>query len=338
MTTITLSRLRHRLLTDCLAERAKPIARSRRFAIYDIADRPSGSAAADPMDIVLVHDITRAEIDNNIAAYVADELLPLLDASRRSGIIGNGATAQELFERFVGEIVRSMDASERRAWHLYYDNTLAALRHAVQPGGRTDGCAAPTDFIADFGAIYRHVNRLIAEVVPETVIDVATCFGFLPILLATADRPHARPRRIVACDINPALVSLAEDYAQERGLADVQFVQADLLAPGIACQLAPAKPPFDVVTAIHLLEHLGPDEIGPAMDTLWSLTRHRLIVAVPVEAIPDPRFGHRQIFSRESLAALGHGRGSRCRSFEDHGAWLVIDRARQAGAQAKRVA
>ena len=344
MTPITLSRQRHRLLVECLADRAEPVARSPRFAIYDIdPDRPARSAALDPDDIILVHDFARCEIDNNIGGYVADELLPLLTGPGRSGTAGGyAASEQALFERFVGEIVRSVDGNERRAWHLYYDNTLAALRQTGRRDGgiRGNGSAVqdvPQDFIADFAAIYRRVEALVAEVAPATVFDVATCFGFLPLLLASgvrAEEPDGRrPCRIVACDLNPALVSLADDYARHRRLAGVRFLRADILAADMARELAPLAPSFDVVTAIHLLEHLEPEQTGPAMDALWSLTQRRLIVAVPVEETPDARFGHRQVFDRESLGALGPRTGGTCRCFEDHGAWLVIDRPQSRSAE-----
>ena len=325
MTTITLSRERHGFLADCLADRAEPVARSERFAIYAVdPEQVNGTTALpDPNDIILVHDFEPGEIDNNIGHFVAEELLPLLCPPSRTETGGaDSASSQAVFERFVGEIVRSIDGSERRAWHLFYDNTLAALRRAgTEAEGRNGGHPAPQDFIADFAAIYRRTVDLIDEAAPASVLDVATCFGFLPLLLAETVPPS---RRILACDLNPALVSLAADYAQARALAAVAFVQADLLDPDIAHDLG--APGFDVVTAIHLLEHLEPAETEAAMHALWSLTGRRLIVAVPVEAEPDPRFGHRQVFDRDRLAALGPRTGGACHSFEDHGAWLVIDR------------
>ncbi len=327
MAPITLSRARHRFLADCLADRALPLARSARFAIFDIdPERPGGRPdGLDPDDIVLIHDFAPAEIDNNIGRHVAEELLPLLaDRAHRGGW---AASEQALFERFVGEIVRSIDGDERRAWHLFYDNTLAALAR-VGNGfglGTNGGPPAPKDFIGDFAAIYRRVAGLIEEAAPATVLDVATCFGFLPLLLARGvdGRAPAPARRIVGCDLNGALVDLAADYAAARGVEGVRFVRADLLAEAGRREL---DGPSDVVTAIHLLEHLAPEETGPALDALWALTGRRLVIAVPVEIVPDPRFGHRQTFDRERLAALGARTGGACRSFEDHGAWLVIDR------------
>jgi hypothetical protein len=156
------------------------------------------------------------------------------------------------------------------------------------------------------------------------VLDVATCFGFLPLLLAS-NRGSERLSGITGCDLNPALVALAGDYARQRRLADVSFIRADILAEDITREFASLGPAFDVVTAIHLLEHLEPEQTLPAMNNLWSLTRRRLIVAVPLETVPDERFGHRQVFDRESLLALGRHTSGCCRYFEHHGGWIVVE-------------
>jgi ubiquinone/menaquinone biosynthesis C-methylase UbiE len=131
---------------------------------------------------------------------------------------------------------------------------------------------------------------------------------------------------IVGCDLNSALVNLANDYARFKSLQSVTFMVADILAGDIQEVLAPA-PTFDVVTAIHLLEHLEPWQTQQAIDNLWKITGRRLIIAVPLEEIPDPRFGHRQTFDQKRLTAMGRKLGGRCHSFEYHGAWIVIDRA-----------
>jgi 2-polyprenyl-3-methyl-5-hydroxy-6-metoxy-1,4-benzoquinol methylase len=322
MCPLTLSRQRHGSLVECLAQRAQPVAMSSHFTLYGID--PASTAAADPDEIIVVHDFAPEQIDNNIGCYVAKELLPLLAESRRPDVAnGYAYSKQEIFERCVGEIVRSIDGNERRAWHLFYANTLAAL----QRNGSSRESAAKQDFIGDFGAIYRRVLSLAAELPHATVLDVATCFGFLPLLLASRrNGAGQRLSRIAGCDLNPALVALADDYARQRQLADVSFVRADILSRDIERELAPLAPCFDVVTAIHLLEHLAPEQTRPAMNNLWRLTRQRLIVAVPLEEVPDPRFGHRQVFDREGLLALGRQTGGRCRYFEHHGGWIVIDR------------
>ncbi|TVR97116.1 MAG: class I SAM-dependent methyltransferase [Rhodospirillales bacterium] len=331
MPPLTLSRHRHRVLTECLADRAEPLASGGRFAVYRLDPAlpplPGSGVASDPDDLVVVHDFAPAEIDNNIARDVAEDLLPLLlggtgRASRRS--------PQDLFEHMVGAVVRSVDGNERRAWHRFYDNTLAALRRAGQAAAsEAPRDRAQPDYIADFAAIYRRVASLIDEVAADSVLDVATCFGFLPLLLASgawsgARHPGVRP--VVACDLNPALMALAESYARDRQVANVRFVTTDILDEHAAGGRGLPISDFDVVTAIHFLEHLEPAATPAALAALWRRTRRRLIVAVPIEAVPDARFGHRQVFDRDRLAALARQAGGRFRCFDDHGAWLVIDR------------
>jgi len=331
---LTLSSERHGLLADCLAARAGLLARSARFALYDLC--PVDRSGHDPAGIVVVHDFTPSEIDNNIGGFVAYELMPLLASLPRSGAPnGYALSEQETFERFVGAIVRSVDDNERRAWHVFYDNTLRALARV----GRRRASAAghdtpPQDFIATFAAIYDRAIEFIAEVRPRTWLDAATCFGFLPFHLSTRDRgvPPGdgwRPCEIFGCDENVALVALARDYARHRQLSELRFFQADLLAFEEALERTAAPPRCDVVTAIHVLEHLEPGQTAAALDTLWSCTGRRLIVAVPTEMTPDPRFGHRQVFDLSRLHALGHALDGFCHCFEDHGVWLVIDRLPQ---------
>ena len=323
MSPLTLSRQRHGMLIRSLAEGTAPLGRSDHFTVYGLAAKP---ADADPDDIFVVHDFRPEQIDNNIGGYVADELLPLLAWSRPLSPApddGYSYGEQETFERYVGAIVRSVDGNERRAWHRFYDNTLSALDvPPSSPGG--NGSA---DFIASFRAIYARVGELAAEVAAASILDVATCFGFLPLCLARRGNGEVgAAQRITGCDLNPALVALAEDYRRQRNIPGVVFVGADILANGAASKLAADGAAFDVVTAIHLLEHLTADETVRAMDNLWALTERRLVIAVPFEAVPDPRFGHRQVFDRESLLALGRHTGGSFRYFEHYGGWVVVDR------------
>ena len=324
MNPMMLSRDRHRVLVECLAQRTQSVAASTHFCLYGLKATADGRVA--PEDLVVVHDFTPDRIDNNIGHYVASELLPLLITTYESQLVSATDytwSEQEIFEHYVGEIVRSMDGNERRAWHLFYDNTLAALARTPEAGD------VHQDFIADFSAIYRRTIQLIDEMPrsvrqPLRVLDVATCFGFFPLLVArqSSTKPSVN---IVGCDLNSALVSLANDYARFKRVQSVTFMVADILASDIQAVLAPA-PAFDVVTAIHLLEHLEPRQTQQAIDNLWKITARRLIIAVPLEEIPDPRFGHRQTFDQKRLTAMGRKLGGRCRSFESHGAWIVIDR------------
>jgi hypothetical protein len=92
----------------------------------------------------------------------------------------------------------------------------------------------------------------------------------------------------------------------------VRFGVSDLLADDIERELAPLPARFDVVTALHLLEHLEPAQTEQAVANLWRLTARRLIVAVPLETVPDPRYGHRQVFDRDRLLAMGERSAAIC--------------------------
>lgn len=317
-----LSRRRHALLVEGLAQRAAPLGESARFRLYALAPPPAD-------EFIIVHDFAPAEIDNNLGYHVVSELLPLLSAHRHR--IDSGYGEQDLFERAVGDIVRSMAGNEGAAWRLFYANTLDATQRSAGLGQPPEPPSEPAgDFIGLFGAIYRRALELIdslpSSATPTTVLDVATCFGFFPLLLARV-RP-ASLGKIAGCDLNPALMAFAGDYASHDGSDAVRFGVADILADDIERDLAPLSARFDAVTALHLLEHLEPAQTDRAMANLWRLAARRLIVAVPLEKTPDPRYGHRQIFDRERLLALGRTLGGRCEYFEHHGGWLVVDRPR----------
>lgn len=358
MNSIVLSNSRHAIFIACLEQQA-PIARSEHFTLYrlDMADQaPDGTI--DLTNIVVVHTFAPEEIDNNVGYYVANELLPLLHATARQQ---TAYSEQELFECYVGAIVRSVDGDERRAWQLFYDNTLHALGCAassaaarVVGGGSVGapGVGSPNGFIANFGAIYQQSLELIAECVGggpavrsglhgtpgPTLLDVATCFGFFPLFLSNQalgpshlppemQASVARLEKIVGCDLNPALVTLANQYTrQQRSRAE--FVWADILTNDSATLRAHLQgAAFTVVTALHLLEHLEAAETKRALANLWMLTERRLIIAVPLEDVPDRRFGHVQTFTRERLLEIGQHLGGEYRYFEYCGGWLVIDRA-----------
>jgi ubiquinone/menaquinone biosynthesis C-methylase UbiE len=159
---------------------------------------------------------------------------------------------------------------------------------------------------------------------PFNVLDVATCFGFFPLLMAQQRVSTLENlTEVVGWDLNPALVDLANDFARQRRCTEVGFELTDILADNMP------ERSFDVVCAIHLLEHLESEQTAKALANLWRLTGQRLIVAVPFEEIPDARFGHRQVFDRLRLQTLGRQLGGDYDCFEDHGGWLVVDRPQQ---------
>lgn len=318
-----LSRHRHALLVEGLEQRATPLGISARFRIYALTPPPTD-------EFVIVHDFAPVEVDNNLGYHVVTELLPLLAAHRRHHI-DSGYSEQDLFERSVGDIVRSLASNERVAWRLFYANTL----DATQASAHLRSAPAPedqaSDFISLFGAIYRHALELIRATptltAPPTVLDVATCFGFFPLLLARVRTGGEALGEIAGCDLNSALMAFATDYLTGEPTLAVRFGVADILAEDIERELNPLPARFDVVTALHLLEHLDAGQTEAALDNLWRLTAKRLIVAVPLEALPDQRYGHRQVFNRERLLALGRRLGGQETYCEYHGGWLVVDRS-----------
>lgn len=334
MNPFTLSRDRHRRLVGCLMQQSPPMAESRHFTLFGL-DSFNETKMFEPGDIVVIHNFVPHQIDNNIGHYVANELLPLLmkkcclQGSNRN----QGYSEQELFERYVGAIVRSMDAHEGRAWQRFYSNTLKALQQsadtAYDAASKTvKEATAEPDFITNFAAIYRRAMALVDDSLTNdsaaTVLDVATCFGFFPLLLASATQ---KPKTILGCDLNAALIKLANDYAQSQRLNHVRFSVEDMLAPHeTPVKTGMATPSFQVVTALHFLEHLETNQTPYVMGRLWDLTEQRLIIAVPLEESPDLRFGHQQIFNRERLLDLGQTLGAQCRYFEYYGGWLVADR------------
>jgi len=337
-----LSRHRHALLVNGLEQRTAPLTASAHFQLYAL------TATVPTDELIIVHDFSAAQIDNNLGYFVVSELLPLLATQRHR--LDSGYSAQDEFERSVGDIVRSMAGNERRAWLLFYANTLNAtqisadllpLQKGDRGGFRMDGGTqippdpplkkgGTGDFIGLFGAIYRYALDLIAALptahAPPTVLDVATCFGFFPLLLERVRATTGTLGEIAGCDLNPALMDFANGYARHAGLAEVQFGIADILAADLERELAPLPARFDVVTALHLLEHLEPAQTETAVANLWRLTAKRLIIAVPLETVPDPHYGHQQVFDRDRLLSIGQTLGGHFEYFEYHGGWLVIDR------------
>ena len=83
---------------------------------------------------------------------------------------------------------------------------------------------------------------------------------------------------------------------------------------------------MDTVFAVHVLEHLPPEVSAQALAQLRRVARRRVVVAVPLEAAPDPTFGHVQAFDLPRLAALGGDPGWSQAVYDADGGWLVLDR------------
>ena len=246
-------------------------------------------------------------ISNELAGHIAAELGPL-------GLVPDGPA----FERVFVETVQAAHPDPTQAWNLFYGNTMRRLRRPDHGG---------TGSVATFARIYDHVLSLIRG---TTVLDVGCCFGFLPLLAADRD-----PRlRVVGTDLVPSAVALAGRISRARG-SRARFAAADLLALPVADEAV------DTVLAVHVLEHLPAEVSARALAQLRRVARHRVVVAVPLEAAPDPTFGHVQAFDLGRLARIGVDPGTpespeTPKSPESlgwsqdvyaaDGGWLVLDR------------
>ena len=232
-------------------------------------------------------------ISNELTDHIAAELAPL-------GLVPDGPA----FERVFVDTVLAAHPDPVQAWNLFYGNTLRRLRRPDPDG---------TGSAATFGRIYAHVMSLIRG---TTVLDVGCCFGFLPLLAADRD-----PRlRVIGTDLVPSAVALADRIGRAQD-SRARFVAADLLALPVADQAV------DTVLAVHILEHLEAEAAAQAMAQLCRVARHRVVIAVPLEAAPDPTFGHVQAFDLARLARLGAGQETwPATVYAADGGWLVLDR------------
>jgi SAM-dependent methyltransferase len=247
------------------------------------------------------------EISNELTDYIAAELVPL-------GLVPDNSA----FERIFVDSVLVGQPDPMRAWAVFYGNTMRRLR---RPG------PAGTDSVATFARIYAHALALVRGAM---VLDVGCCFGFLPLLAAEQD-PR---RRVVGTDLVPAAAALAGRVSWMHG-SRARFAAADLLALPVADEAV------DTVLAIHVLEHLPAEVCTLALAQLRRVARRRVVIAVPLEEVPDPTFGHVQAFDLLTLARIGLGAGtsdtqetpgtsgwSRAVHVAD-GGWLVLDRVPQ---------
>lgn len=233
-----------------------------------------------------------SRLDNDLTDAIVTELAPL-------GLIPDS----DAFERVFVRTVVGSAPTPGLAWSSFYRNTLARLRAPTPSEG-----TVPT-----FARIYAEVTDL---VVGDTVLDIGSCFGFLPILLAER-LPDAV---VVGSDITPGTAVLAGRVAVNLGSRAV-FVAAD------ARRLPFSNQAVDMVTLVHVLEHLPAPEGEQALDEALRVAKRRVVVAVPLEERADPAFGHVRTFSIADLADLGTNTGWRSSTWSRDGGWLLLDRA-----------
>ncbi|MGO9078538.1 MAG: mycofactocin oligosaccharide methyltransferase MftM [Streptosporangiaceae bacterium] len=248
--------------------------------------------------IEVAHWLAPDEIDNDVAGLLADELFA-----------PGWLSGTEIFERVFTGIVRSALPEPLQAWNSFYGNTLARIRRCWRDPAPADGSDLAT--IAGFAPVYAHALRLMP---PGPVLDLGSCFGFLPLLLA--ERPG---NTVTACDLSEGSMRLLQAVAAARGVQLATLV----------CDAARIPVPdrcADTVSIIHLLEHLPSRHGAAVLREALRVARRKVVAAVPLEAVPDPVYGHVRAFDLPALRALGAASGARWTVHEHHGGWLILTR------------
>lgn len=262
---------------------------------------------------IIVHWFPPEAIDATLGNYLMQELKPL-------GILSSEQALGDIF----GAIVGSIAPYNLHAWHTYTLNTLNKYRHLI-----THGNCPPlsNSNMEQFSCLYKRVMTLRTG---TTFLDAGCSYGFLPLLMA--DRfPDLTD--VVGVDIRSDSFSVISTIATEQQLTSVHFEQADLLDesfPSFGC--------FDTVTALHVLEHFTEADMYCVLTNLLGVTTQRLILAVPYENEREIAYGHKQLFDREKLKAVGMWcvqqlNGQAHMSYEDcSDGLLVIERHRDRSA------
>ena len=247
----------------------------------------------------VVYDLPLGKIDNGLAKLLADELGETLVA----------AGPNQLAD-VITAIVLSTDPDPAVAWAGFYARTLERLSSKSEEAGPIG-----SDQVAVFASVYRYAAQLVRG---HSVMDVACCLGFWPLMLAE------RGYQVTGVDIDDRAIALLATMARRRATG-VQTLVGD--ATRLPCRSGAVA----TATSIHLLEHLDAAAAMRTVDELLRVCVDRAIVAVPFENEPTAAFGHLRCFDLAALRDLGatyrgrHG-VTRVSVTEHHGGWLVLDK------------
>jgi SAM-dependent methyltransferase len=246
--------------------------------------------------IEVSHWLRPDQLDNDLAGLLADELFA-----------PGWLSGADIFERVFTGVVRSCIDDPLLAWNTFYGNTLARIRQCWRAPAAEAGHG---HVISDFAPAYEHALQLIPD---GQVLDVGSCFGFLPLLLA--ERPG---NTVTASDLSGGTMRLLRAVAAGRGLQVSTLV----------CDAARIPVPdgwADTVSVIHLLEHVSPGHGSAVIREALRVARHWVVVAVPVEEEPSAAYGHIRTFDLRQLSELGDRLGNLHSVHEYHGGWLVLN-------------
>lgn len=235
-----------------------------------------------PPETILVHCFAPEDLNADIKHFVVLELKPL-------GLLPQ---SQSFGEILAGIVASFFPQDVRRAWKYFGANTL----HHFLVFLSTVSTPPYPDYTS-IGSFVTQYKRICELCEGHSFLDAGCESGFLPLLIAER-MPFME--RVVGIDIRPDFFAIVQELAEERHLANVSFVQADLLADDFD-----TFGTFDTVTAIEVIEHFAESDMYRVLANLLKVTERRLIVIVPYEDDPERVYGHKQIFSRASLQTIG---------------------------------
>ncbi|WP_051898857.1 mycofactocin oligosaccharide methyltransferase MftM [Sciscionella sediminilitoris] len=244
--------------------------------------------------IELQHALESEEIDNNLTGLLQHELF-------EPGLLHGNS----VFEQVFTDIVNSVGSDESSAWRYFYTNTINRIHHHIRGRSRHERST-----IAEMAPIYANVLELVKG---QRLLDLGSCFGFLPMLLA-----EPGDATVIATDHSAEAMRLLDTMACERRLP-LQTVVCD------AARVPMVDRSVDTVTVIHLLEHLEPAHGSAVVREALRIAARRVVIAVPFEDTPNPTFGHIRCFDSHTLAELGAQSARPYTVYERHGGWLVLD-------------
>jgi len=259
---------------------------------------------------IVMHTLGQEAIDADLISFTEQELSHL-------GLIGSAHDYSALFFAILASPFPA-PRDQGLVWRQFCLNTLARLR--MQVVASLTQSPPSISHVPAFAALYQ---RVFEWFIGNSFLDVGSCFGFLPVLMAER-KPEIR---IVGCDSNPEMLTIARDLACVTQMQQVQFIWQDVLAEPF-CQ----QGLFDTVAAIHLLEHFTEQELPSALTHLLNVTAQRLLIAVPYEEEAQACYGHHQVFTQEKLHWWGNwcidalGGTGRYWCEEVMGGFLIIER------------